>query len=298
MGSRFNCDIDIPDKKNDDCTVTIKAKSAADLKKVQSEIEKELGFKVDTAPLETAFLDIDPRNYGRVIGRRGATLQEIEKKTRCNINIPRDPKETTLVEVQGPSAGVKEAIELISDAIGEKVKVKKLSDDKIAEISGFFKKLDLASKPITEALFFPDTDPKDGYNFDRFIEYLESATKSLHVCVFTITDNRIAKILEKHHKDGLDVKILTDNLTAEELGSDTIRMKETGMAVRMDKSEYHMHHKFAIVDGILLINGSFNWTRTASLHNYENVTITNSKDLVSLYDAEFDKLWKGSDFEK
>lgn len=42
-----------------------------------------------------------------------------------------------------------------------------------------------------------------------------------------------------------------------------------------------MHHKFAIVDGRLLINGSFNWTRQAVLYNQENCVITDNSSLVS-----------------
>jgi phosphatidylserine/phosphatidylglycerophosphate/cardiolipin synthase-like enzyme len=44
--------------------------------------------------------------------------------------------------------------------------------------------------------------------------------------------------------------------------------------------QFHMHHKFAIVDARLLINGSFNWTRQAVLYNQENCVITDNLQLV------------------
>ena len=56
-----------------------------------------------------------------------------------------------------------------------------------------------------------------------------------------------------------------------------------------------MHHKFVIVDGYLLINGSFNWTRQAITGNHENILITDDSQLVRPYKQEFEKLWKEFD---
>ena len=44
-----------------------------------------------------------------------------------------------------------------------------------------------------------------------------------------------------------------------------------------------MHHKFAVVDGRLLLNGSFNWTRQAVLSNQENVVVANNTALVGAW---------------
>lgn len=71
----------------------------------------------------------------------------------------------------------------------------------------------------------------------------------------------------------------------------------------MDKTSAHMHHKvaiylffrvhpkFAVVDGVVLINGSFNWTRQASLLNCENVMVTNAKEFVSQFVKQFQSMW-------
>lgn len=53
-----------------------------------------------------------------------------------------------------------------------------------------------------------------------------------------------------------------------------------------------MHHKFAIVDGSLLVNGSFNWTRNAILGNNENVQLVYDTNMVQTYKTEFEKLWR------
>ena len=47
-----------------------------------------------------------------------------------------------------------------------------------------------------------------------------------------------------------------------------------------------------IVDGQVLLNGSFNWTRQAVTGNHENLMVTTCPQLLLNYKMEFDKLWK------
>ena len=53
-----------------------------------------------------------------------------------------------------------------------------------------------------------------------------------------------------------------------------------------------MHHKFAISDNKLLLNGSYNWTKSASTENNENIAVTNDINLVKSFQKEFERLWK------
>ncbi len=52
-----------------------------------------------------------------------------------------------------------------------------------------------------------------------------------------------------------------------------------------------MHHKFAISDNDLLLNGSYNWTRSACTENNENILVSNNAKLVQSFQNEFNRLW-------
>ena len=54
-----------------------------------------------------------------------------------------------------------------------------------------------------------------------------------------------------------------------DLGSDIERHVKAGIAVKVDRTEHHMHHKFAVVDGKSVVTGSYNWTKSAAEFNQE-----------------------------
>ena len=53
-----------------------------------------------------------------------------------------------------------------------------------------------------------------------------------------------------------------------------------------------MHHKFAVLDGQILVTGSFNWTRSAAEQNQENFLVSDDTVLLQAYGKEFDSLWE------
>ncbi|MEJ6778831.1 MAG: phospholipase D-like domain-containing protein [Akkermansiaceae bacterium] len=118
------------------------------------------------------------------------------------------------------------------------------------------------------------------------------AKSSLDICVFTITDNRIVRKLAEAHERGVKVRIISDNMKSDDLGSDMEVMEKFGIPCRYDRTSAHMHHKFAIADTDLLLTGSYNWTRSASTENNENIVISNNFKLVSSFQQEFDRLWR------
>ncbi|MEM1007685.1 MAG: phospholipase D-like domain-containing protein [Myxococcota bacterium] len=152
-------------------------------------------------------------------------------------------------------------------------------------VKGMFQESNVEHIP-DEVLFFPDSR-----SHRRFLEVLSSAIRSMDICVFTITDNRISRTILDAHEQGVQVRIVTDNDKSMDLGSDIEKLMAAGVPVRMDNTDDHMHHKFAILDQKVLINGSFNWTRSASGNNRENMTFCYYPPSIQSFQAEFDSLW-------
>lgn len=125
----------------------------------------------------------------------------------------------------------------------------------------------------------------------RIMSLCKAARVSIDACVFTISDDSISEELRDAHKRGVRVRIITDDDKSMDRGSDVESFIRAGIDLRMDDSPSHMHHKFAIFDVKQLLNGSFNWTRSASRQNQENIIVTDDANLVTEFAREFDDLW-------
>ncbi len=124
------------------------------------------------------------------------------------------------------------------------------------------------------------------------IDCCHQARKAIDICVFTISDNPISEALITAHKRGTKVRIITDDDKSHDDGSDIDMLRNSGIAVEMDNSPSHMHHKFAIFDKAKLLNGSFNWTRSASERNQENILITYHPKALAEFQSCFEGLWQ------
>ncbi|RYZ03270.1 MAG: endonuclease [Myxococcales bacterium] len=120
---------------------------------------------------------------------------------------------------------------------------------------------------------------------------LERTEKSADICVFTITDDRIAHALLALHQRGVALRVITDNDKQYDGGSDIDRLRRAGIALKVDETEHHMHHKFAVLDGATLLNGSYNWTRSAAAFNEENLVVSTDPALVHAFARHFAGMW-------
>jgi cardiolipin hydrolase len=144
------------------------------------------------------------------------------------------------------------------------------------------------AEPATnsEAFFSPGDDC-----VKRIIQLFDRAKQTVDACVFTITDDRISEKILAARARGVAIRILTDNDKTLDLGSDIERFEKAGIVVRVDRTSFHMHHKFAIFDAKLLLTGSYNWTRSAAEVNEENFIVTPDEHLLHSFTAQFEKLW-------
>ncbi|PVV01712.1 hypothetical protein BB560_003858, partial [Smittium megazygosporum] len=121
---------------------------------------------------------------------------------------------------------------------------------------------------------------------------ISQARRTLEICVFSITDDDIKRSILKAKSNGARVRIISDDQQAEGLGADVFELRdEHGIPVKLDNSPSHMHNKFCVVDGNIVITGSYNWSKNARKNNRENIVITNSKETIDGFSREFEKLW-------
>jgi phosphatidylserine/phosphatidylglycerophosphate/cardiolipin synthase-like enzyme len=117
------------------------------------------------------------------------------------------------------------------------------------------------------------------------------ARQSVDICVYTISDDQLSSEILACHQRGIAVRVITDNEKQFDMGSDIERLRNQGVPLRIDSGPYHMHHKFALFDGRFLLNGSFNWTRSATTGNEENLLVIDHPALFADYRRVFDELW-------
>lgn len=138
----------------------------------------------------------------------------------------------------------------------------------------------------TDAFFSPGDACRN-----TIIQRIEGAIKQLQICVFTISDDSITKSLLAAHRRKVMIKVITDNDKSLDQGSDIDQLARAGIAVKMDITSNHMHHKFMIADMHTLITGSYNWTLSAARYNHENILLTREANVIKSFSSEFDKLW-------
>ncbi|WP_299013979.1 phospholipase D-like domain-containing protein [uncultured Photobacterium sp.] len=144
-----------------------------------------------------------------------------------------------------------------------------------------------SSEVVAESWFSPGNSCLNGIKHQ-----LKRAMKSVDICVFTIADDYLTEAILNAHKRGVTVRIITDNDKTNDVGCDIEYLACKGIAVKIDDTRYHMHHKFAIFDGARMSNGSFNWTRSASQFNSEDLTLTDDSRHVQEFSRHFKKLWQ------
>lgn len=204
-----------------------------------------------------------------------------------------DDERRELVAMLRDSGTPEEGLRRVRNRAFELVRMRLGSTDAMALLKwldGVARALDAVRAPVglarSEAYFSP------GESCLRAIQQrLRSASQDISICVFTLSDDRITGEVLAAHRRGVRIRLITDNDKEFDAGSDIDALRRAGIAVAVDRTAAHMHHKFALFDGQWLLNGSYNWTRSASQYNEENLVLSSEPDLVRTFTVQFAALW-------
>lgn len=143
-----------------------------------------------------------------------------------------------------------------------------------------------------EAVCFPKAM---GGCADLLIDLISRANESIYVMIYSFTLDELADALIDASLRGVEVKVLVEKENAYQRGSEIPRLIEAGVQVALDSNPALMHNKVMIVDGKLVVTGSYNWSWSAENRNDENLVVISGPEAAKLYEAEFERLWSGAE---
>ena len=138
-----------------------------------------------------------------------------------------------------------------------------------------------------EVYFSPD----DG-TMARMLELVQDAQESILYLAYSFTDDDLAAAMIRAHNSGLGVASVMDKSQAlSNTGGEYQNLLENGIGVRLDGNPNSMHHKVIIIDGEIVVTGSYNFSKSARTRNDENTLIFHSAEVAEIYFSEFERVW-------
>lgn len=139
-----------------------------------------------------------------------------------------------------------------------------------------------------ESYLLPDFEDKALHELESLIA---SAQEQIHVAMFTLTHPMLIQSLIAALNRGVEVNIAIDRYTALGASKRAIeQLKEAGAHLLLSQGDQLLHHKWALIDGEILIMGSANWILSAFAKNQDCLLIL--KNLGKTERKTLQRLWK------
>jgi phosphatidylserine/phosphatidylglycerophosphate/cardiolipin synthase-like enzyme len=122
---------------------------------------------------------------------------------------------------------------------------------------------------------------------ELIVHALGEAKRSILVQAYSFTSAPIAKALLDAHRRGVRVEVILDKSQRTEKYSSANFLANQGVPTKIDAEHANAHNKIMIIDGEIVITGSFNFTKAAQEKNAENLLIIRDKALVQQYTANW-----------
>lgn len=166
-------------------------------------------------------------------------------------------------------------------------------------LEGFFGENILANTPYPdltvndvrlETYFAPDDQTAA-----RLIELILSAEESIDFLLYSFTSDGIAEAIIHQAKQGIQVRGVLDAYQERtNLGGEYQRFQNQGLQVYLDTHPEKLHHKVLIIDGAVVVTGSYNFTRSAEVQNDENTLIIHDRDCAEIFLGEFEWIFESA----
>jgi len=147
-------------------------------------------------------------------------------------------------------------------------------------------RVDTDAGPI-EVLFAPE-DCVAG----RIIELIEGAQREIRFLAFSFTSDGIAAAMIARAREGILLSGVVESTQARSnSGAEFENLAGAVDAVFLDANPRNMHHKVILIDGEIVIAGSYNFTASADGKNDEDLLIFRNPELAAAFGGEFRRIY-------
>jgi phosphatidylserine/phosphatidylglycerophosphate/cardiolipin synthase-like enzyme len=133
--------------------------------------------------------------------------------------------------------------------------------------------------------------PEDGA-LSRLVELINGAEESIYFLTYSFTTDELAEAVLSAKARGVEIQGVMDRGQAANAGGEFDHLVENGIDVHLDGEEGNMHNKVLIIDGKIVVTGSYNFSANAEKRNDENLLVIHATEVASVYMEEFRRIWE------
>jgi phosphatidylserine/phosphatidylglycerophosphate/cardiolipin synthase-like enzyme len=85
--------------------------------------------------------------------------------------------------------------------------------------------------------------------------------------------------------------VMEDEQINSNAGTEFDPFRQAGLDVLRDGNGGQMHHKVMIIDGSIVVLGSYNFTKSAETRNDENLIVIYNREIAAQFMAEFQRVY-------
>jgi phosphatidylserine/phosphatidylglycerophosphate/cardiolipin synthase-like enzyme len=139
-----------------------------------------------------------------------------------------------------------------------------------------------------EIYFSPD-DGVAGHIVDR----IASAQESIRFLAYSFSADKISDAMLARAQAGVTLAGVFEKaqVAAQNNSSEYEPLRLAGLDVWLDANPKNMHDKIILIDGMIVITGSYNFTASAEEKNDENILIIYNADIAALYLQDFQRIY-------
>ena len=128
---------------------------------------------------------------------------------------------------------------------------------------------------------------------NNLLDLIHNANESIYFMAYSFTSDPLGEAIRARAAEGVTVKgVMDDGQIKSNIGTEFDPFRQAGLDVRRDGNSFGLlHHKVIIIDGQIVITGSYNFTSSAETRNDENVIVIYDPFIASRFMAEFQRVF-------